>query len=104
MGQHRIQLLDEASGWVVAGCSIPPWGWQGERRMQVVFALDLETALDGANLGRHIQRIGIADGFYLAGPAEALADRWEDFEASLDTHGHRLRRTKCQVCSVLPDA
>ena len=38
-------------------------GWQGERLTQVVFALDVDNAIEEAGFGPDVQAVGIADDF-----------------------------------------
>ena len=74
-------------------------GWQGSRLTQVAFCIDLHDALASTRMVREggVQRVGVADDLYLVGDAGAQAERWEDFEAILADHGHRLRRHKCKM-------
>ena len=53
-------------------------GWQGSRLMQIVSALDLEATFESVDFGPSVQRVGIADDFYLVGSAAQQADKWED--------------------------
>lgn len=79
-------------------------GWQGSQLMQIVYAIEQEFNLrlpfGAANLSlsqRGAARIAILDDQYLAAPASALAECWEEFKVQLGTSGHTVQDAKSRA-------
>ena len=102
-GRVRVRQRCAGNGWRLS------WshrgGWQGSRLTQFAFCLSLHDALGDTDMCKSdsIARVGIADDFYLVGPAAEQARMWPQFEAVLATYGHRLRRNKCKAWAPMLD-